>query len=308
MTRRYLIFIPLFLFAGALWLATSNPAVPLRETKTGTSSPTVSQPTQQLREPAAKVQQSFSETPYAPPAVHDPKLAALVDRNAKNRITSDMSSRFPQANKDDFPALLSVVSDTQDGDTERHEAVELLKRSHCPDLPETLTKVLDNPAEGYRFRAFAMQYLGGLVPDANSDPDGHQKAMDRMRSSLGDKDFQVRSQALQNLCRLKDPVGQETAVKWLGDYKPISDKPDFERGDIIKQSIECVQNLGLKEHIPAIRQYAKDSNEVVRIAAIVCLSDWRDEESRPAFEAAAKSSNIRLQRCGQAALKRMDTK
>jgi hypothetical protein len=314
MTRRPLILVSLILLAAlALWIATRQSASQPPPKSDITQPVATVQPAAETlpqSEPPKAIESSALEPskPYSPPAVHDPKLAALVDRNAKNRIFSDMSARFPAANTDDFPALLSVVSDSKDGDTERHEVVELLKRSHCPDLAQTLDKVLDNPAEGSRFRAFAMQHLGALVPDANSDPDGHQKVMDRLRSSLGDKDFQVRSQALQNLCRLKDPKGGETAAQWLTNYKPVSDKPDLERGDIIKQAIACVQSLGLKEHLSTIRQYARDPNEVIRIAAIVALSDWRDEASRPAFEEAAKSSSARLQRCGAAALKRLDAK
>ena len=64
----------------------------------------------------------------------------------------------------------------------------------------------------------------------------------------------------------------------------------------------------MREHIPTIRLYARDPNEVVRIAAIVCLSDCRDEESRDAFEDAAKSLSVRLERCGQAAIKWLDSR
>jgi hypothetical protein len=63
----------------------------------------------------------------------------------------------------------------------------------------------------------------------------------------------------------------------------------------------------MREHIPAIRNYARSANDVIRIAAIVALSQWGDEESRPACEEAAKSTVVRLQHCGQAALKRLDS-
>ncbi len=47
-------------------------------------------------------------------------------------------------------------------------------------------------------------------------------------------------------------------------------------------------------------------NEVVRIAAIVTLSQWGDEESRSGIEEAAKSDSFRLHRCAEMALKRLD--
>ncbi len=42
------------------------------------------------------------------------------------------------------------------------------------------------------------------------------------------------------------------------------------------------------------------------IAAMVTLSQWGDEHSRPAFEEAAGSGPPRLQRAGRAALARLD--
>ena len=134
-----------------------------------------------------------------------------------------------------------------------------------------------------------------------------------MHSSLSDKHFTVRCQALQNLCRLKDLQGAATAVKWLTEYAPSCvgadgkpADPGQERAAILNQAIRCCKDLDLKEQIPAIRQYARDNNEVVRIAAIVVLSEWADEESRPAFEDAAQSPSVRLQRCAKAALERLD--
>jgi transposase InsO family protein len=91
------------------------------------------------------------------------------------------------------------------------------------------------------------------------------------------------------------------AVTWLNDPSPS--------GDATRDlAIRCVQERGLREHIPAVRKYVRDPNDVTRIAAIVALSDWGDEESRPAFEEASKSSTVRLQRAGKAALQRLDAR
>jgi HEAT repeat protein len=66
--------------------------------------------------------------------------------------------------------------------------------------------------------------------------------------------------------------------------------------------VRCLHELDARETIPQIRLLARDSNEAVRISAIVALSDWSDEESTPAFEEAAVSPNKRLQRAGLMAL------
>jgi len=71
-------------------------------------------------------------------------------------------------------------------------------------------------------------------------------------------------------------------------------------------AIRFVQDKNMREHIPTIRPYARSTNDIIRIAAIVALSEWGDEESRPAMEEAANSTVVRVQRCGQAAMKRLD--
>jgi len=95
---------------------------------------------------------------------------------------------------------------------------------------------------------------------------------------------------------MRDPRGEETAVEWL-----TSENTEGVRD----AAIRCVRGLDLRQHIPTIRTYLRDGNEVVRIAAIVTLSEWGDEESRPAIEEAAKSESFRLRRCAEMALKRL---
>ena len=125
--------------------------------------------------------------------------------------------------------------------------------------------------------------------------DDEEKALttETLKKCLEDKDVGVRREGLLALVRMKEEIGKETAVKWL-----LLDDMD----DVKDLAIRCVHELGLKEHIPAIREYLKSEDEVVKIAAIVALSQWGDEESRPAFEEAAKSKSLRLRRAGQRAL------
>jgi hypothetical protein len=129
---------------------------------------------------------------YRPPAVSDPKLAPLVNRYAKNRVTSDMFNRYPEAKPEDFPALLTVLSDTKDGDTERHEVAELLRRSQCPELQATLFKILDNPDETARFRSFVMQYLGMMALEAAEYSEACQTLVTRTREALAGKGHHLR--------------------------------------------------------------------------------------------------------------------
>ena len=246
---------------------------------------------------------------YVPPPVKDKKLAALVNRDAKDRIFTNMAARFPEVqHPEDFPALLSVLTDVKDDDTVRHEVAFLLMRSHCPDLVSIFFKILDSPEEQPRFRAFTMQYLFEMVQEFSNQSATEQLLTAKMRASLDDKNFEVRTQALQNLCRLKDEVGLQTAVKWLdySNYKPVStEKTEFERATILKQAIEQIHAAGLKEHLDEIRQHVKDANAIIARAAIVTLADWKDTESLPLFQEAAKSSDPLLKSCAQTAIKKM---
>jgi len=245
----------------------------------------------------ANKQKSLSENPYSAPKVHDSKLAAIVDRNAKQRVTADISGKLREAPKEDFPALQSVLVDTEDSDTVRNEVANLLARSNDPGLANALIKVLDNPAEKPRFRAFATQHLGTALRRT-----GHtyrETALNKLHESLSDKDIEVRREALLALVRAKDPKGISTAVAWLSEQSDNA-------GNVRDVAIRCIEDLGLKEHVATIRQYVRDPNEVTRIQAIVTLSAWGDEESRPAFQEAAESKSVRLQRAGNAALKRLE--
>ena len=269
------------------------------------------------------------ERPYSPPVVRDARLRALVNRDAHDRIPSDISARLSEVSPEDFPALLQVLTDPKDDDTVRNEVANLLVRSKCPDLPQTFIKVLDNPDEHARFRFYAMQFMGNYVAAPDSDDSVRLLLLAKIKSSLSDKDFEIRSQALQHLVNLNNPVGQQTAVKWLTDYplaptqeaapqadpadkntKPIESLrgPDFQRGTIIKQCIECVAKLGLKEHIPTIRKYVSDPNASIAEAAIIALTNWGDTESLPAMIEAAKSKDPLLRHCAKDNIDRMQQK
>lgn len=225
-----------------------------------------------------------------------------------------MNSGIPKVvHAEDYPLLLAVLADTTDSDTARNEVANLLQRSKYPGLADALCKVLDNPAEKPRFRSFAAQHLGLLA--AGNDSAQRQTASLKLQTCLTDRDIPVRREALLALVRQRDPKAMETAVAWLTAPSPNplptgarepetgNSKPETDVRDL---AIRCVHELNLREHIPAIRKYVRDPNDVVRIAAIVALSQWGDEESRPAFEEAAQSKTVRLQRAGKAALERIE--
>jgi HEAT repeat protein len=243
---------------------------------------------------------SGTERSYVPPRTIDPGLAGLVNRDAgiDARISADISSKIPSV-KDarDFPALIEVLCDVKDDDTVRNEVANLLTRSKCPDLVDALIKVLNAPEEKARFRSFCIQHLWMNYKDAGKDE--RIKIMGALEQALSDKDVPVRREALLALVRERQPKAQELAIKWLSDP---------ESNGVRDLAIRCVKDLDLRDQIPTVRKYLRDADEPTRIAAIVALSQWGDQESRPAFEEAASSKSVRLQRAGTLALKTLDGK
>ncbi len=238
------------------------------------------------------------DVPYSPPPTKAPEMATFANREApyEKRVTADIDSRLPETKSTlDSSAAIQVLMDTKDDDAVRNEAANLLRRSACKDLSSRLTRILWNPQEGERFRSFCVQHLWLNLPKAGEAEKA--EIMATLHKCLADKHLAVRREALLALVREKDAQGSELAVKWL------SAPEGAEARDL---AIHSVYELGLKERIPEVRKCLADPSDPVRIAAIVVLSQWGDEASRPAIEEAAKSKSYRLQNAAQMALKRMD--
>jgi len=267
-----------------------KPAVEASAPATGIESCEASQP------------QSVAPAPVVLP-VSDKSLEPLVDKRLplNQRVFSNMSARYPTvAQADDYPSLCKVLCDTSEDDVVRHEVASLMQRAKYSGLADVLCQVLDSPKEDARFRSFAAQHLGLLA--AGDDSTQRGIAIEKLRPCLNDRDIAVRREALLALVRVNDPEAIRTAVAWL-EPDPNATQPGMDLRDL---AIRCAQDLDLRASIPTIRKYIRDPNEGVRIAAIVALGHWGDEESRPAIAEAAQSPNARLQRCGKMALERLD--
>jgi hypothetical protein len=284
---------------GILW---RRDVARLQEELDGARRALVTQPREPAAEPPAPPREEKTESvpppepEYRPPPTGSPEVATFVNRDGKKRMTGRITSTIPRVdNKTDIAALASVLKDNEDRDAIRHEAANILRRSGYEQLTDDVIGILDSPEESERFRSFCVQHLSLNLKKAG--PDERAKIMARLRRALGDPDIGVRREALLALVRADDAKGKEVAEKWL-----VQEGADKVR-DL---AIRCVRELGLREHIPVIRGFLRDENEVVHIAAIVTLGQWGDEKSRPAFEEAATSQSSRLQRAGRLALKRLD--
>lgn len=232
-----------------------------------------------------------------------PTLRVFIDKSASPRFTSDFETRVPTvSDPDDLAWVLYVLDDHTDLDAVRNEAANLLRRSHVRDVDQHLLAVLASPLEKERFRSYAVQHLGDLMRELldgtkADDLAGARTIQDALAKALTDPYFMVRSEALMALARERDPRANAIIRSGLTD-------PQWSQGQDLL--IRCAKEAGLTDLIPTIRPLAYSTNDVVRIAAVNVLAQWRDEASRPAFEEASRSAVPRLQRAGTLALTLME--
>lgn len=237
---------------------------------------------------------------YVTPSVFTPGLESVVDRRLPfdERVHGLAAGKITEVKDErDQETLASLLGDPAEDDTVRHEIANLLFRSDYASLETCLTKILENPSEKERFRSWAVQHLGNLLLDDNYAGDRLVLA-DRIRALLTDRHRYVQRMAIQALVQHNDPAVLAKVRDMLSDPAPDADP-------MRDLAIRCASEKNMKECIPAIRPLARSTNDIIRIAAIVALSQWGDQESRPAIEAAATSSVVRVQRCAKAALARL---
>jgi HEAT repeat protein len=194
--------------------------------------------------------------------------------------------------------LAKQLSNPKEDRVVRHEIVNLLVRSNYPELEPLLFKILENPAEGQDFRAWAVQHIGGLLTNPGDIPVSPD-LLSRVRKILADKDLHVRREALLALSRANDQQTLEAA-------KGMLESPSPEFDGMRDMAIRIAQTRNQRDQIRLIRPYLTSTNDTLRIAAIDTLGKWKDQESRPAIEAAQRDGSHGVKLCATAALKNLD--
>jgi hypothetical protein len=224
-------------------------------------------------------------------------LAAFLDQGCDHRLSADFPALVPTVHGDaEIAAVVALVYDRNEGDTERHQGVELLRRSRYAALDDLCWTLVQSPDERERFRAFLTQYIGLGCMAEISEP-RQALIVDRLRILLDDRHRAVRRQALHSLVRVEDEFAAAIVHAGLDDPKWRDCR------DLIMQ---CAHALDDRLLIPAIRPLAYDEDVTSRVAAINVLGRWRDEVSRGAFAEAGESSILRVRRAAQLALAQLD--
>jgi hypothetical protein len=211
--------------------------------------------------------------------VADPELTARLIATRKAEDTGEIAA-----------VLLDVKRDA----TSRNEAANLLRRSEYAGLTDRLIESLGGEGEGPLWRSYCVQHLYMNHEGASAGEKSRIEGV--LRDSLTDRHTRVRREALLALCRLKEPLGRETAVKWL------SAKEGEGARDV---AIRCVEELDLRDQAAAIRELVADPDESTAVAAIGVLGRWGDAASWGVIEAAGKSGSARVREAAGAALGRL---
>jgi hypothetical protein len=114
------------------------------------------------------------------------------------------------------------------------QIVNLLTRSNYQELEPLLFKILENPAEDQKFRAWTVQHIGGLLTTPGDIPVSPD-LLNRVRKILSDGDLHVRREALLALSRADDRQTLETVSGMLK-----SDSPEFDgMRDLANQKLQA---------------------------------------------------------------------
>ena len=192
----------------------------------------------------------------------------------------------------DILLMRRILLDSEEGDTIRNEAANLLNRSGIAELPNDLQTVLANPAEAARFRSFAMQHLGILWNQVGSPAASPLRAV--LLTGLTDRHVAAQREALLALARGKDPAAPVRVEALLAD-PAASNQHDL--------CCRIVADLKLMNQLPALRRLLSSGDEVIRIAALDAAARLGDLESLDAVVMAAKDSNPRIASAGKRAQK-----
>jgi hypothetical protein len=224
---------------------------------------------------------SLPEPPFVVPAVATPGLSNVVDRSkdSDERVRGLTSGKVPEVkNRQDLDTLAKQLSNPKEDRVVRHEIVNLLVRSNYPELEPLLFKILENPAEGQDFRAWAVQHIGGLLTNPGDIPVSPD-LLSRVRKILADKDLHVRREALLALSRANDQQTLEAA-------KGMLESPSPEFDGMRDMAIRIAQTRNQRDQIRLIRPYLTSTNDTLRIAAIDTL-EGREGPHNPYVDTSA---------------------
>jgi len=230
------------------------------------------------------------------------ELSKFLDPFGKGRCPADLSERIPRVNsKEEIDAVVALLLDTQDGDTPRNEAINLLRRSGYRDLERDLITVARNKNERPRFRTFAVQHLGISIEQAEREPKTPRSwsplyVRDLCAELLKNEPNEVQREALYALIRARDARASDVIAQGFSN-------PQWEgsRDLLIRGALE----LNMVSKIAEIRPFAYSEDVNVRVAALNALAQWKDEASRPAMEEALASKVARIKNAGEVALFQM---
>lgn len=233
-----------------------------------------------------------------------PALAAFLDRSAnlEKRLPNDFAEILPRVDRqEDLAEVRARLRDRTESDTLRHEAITLLRRSGDVALDQALVEIVRDEQESERFRRFAIQAIGTSIEmPLSNDPSEVSGLIATLEALSTHSSPEIQREAFDSLIKAgRRPP--EALMQALGNPSHAH------LHDLAIHALHESQERLSEPAVALLRGMAQPEHPNIdaRIAAIYVLAQRRDDHSTPAFEAAHRSSEPRLQRAGAAALRQL---
>jgi len=229
----------------------------------------------------------------------NPHLSAFLNGTfpVQKRVFPDMTNRIPSVSSvSEISRVTAVITNINEDDTVRHEAIELLRRSNVSNLHEVLHQAFANERNSPRFRRFLAQHLGICL---SADTVGAQYVLPILRNALNDECCEVRRESLLALAAYKDAVARSFCSKLIQQ----KDAPQ----EMLDAVIRAIFVFDDRKHTVDIREKLLHADEDVQIAAIYTLSCWNDVDSQVLFLKLGNSPVRRVASAAKSALLRMES-
>lgn len=198
----------------------------------------------------------------------------------------------------EIEVYLIALTESTRGDSARNEIINLLRRSDCSKLGESLISILDSKNETDRFKSYLIQHLGVTFNETQDDK-LKVKIIEILKKYKDGEVEVLRGEAFMALLEAKDAE----AIKFLGVCLKSGNDVVF-----LKLSIRYAFLLNKSEYIETIRKYLKHENKVIQLTAIYYLGQWKDKPSEEEIKAFTNSNDPQIKEAAQLALKMISGK
>lgn len=195
-------------------------------------------------------------------------------------------------NSKEIDVYIIALGEASRGDAARNEIINLLRRSDCKSLVDTLLPILEEKKETERFKSYIIQHLGVSLKEV-SDKKSNENILNVLKKYMASNIDSLKGEAFLALLEVKD----EDALKFLTECLKKGDDIVF-----LKLSIRYAYKLNKTECLELVRKYLKHENKVILMTAIYYLGQWKDKPSEVQINEYLNSNDPQIKEAAQLAI------